>query len=790
MMGGKFGQDDDQEIVGYNPCSTHSLASAYSKIVEQLAELDDLDHDEWESNVTYCSFLKQIQKDITAIFNSPSRKYPLFKDVQTQADINAIQRRSHYEYLREHYNKIKQLKWNIQFVKNKFKQDKSKHDFLTYLKTCADVTFAIIKDKLGYDEPSTEKVATADQTAATAKVTIDSVEQNSSPKEQKATLNQDSKTEELPSFKRVCAINDRLYEHEDIYSLATLLGGTYFRASQVFEPLQGGHFYRKGEFHGWGGNCTGHSKTYADEVHAYGRHVRMMGFDYQTQINQNIGNLNGYLVNHTFGERHWSNQQWVQLRNWKTLADELVANLVANQVYLLTFLDDINLKDDSNNNFNHTCSIRLLSKAGIEFFDPNFGCFVFPNMDNFKTWFALYLTNWPLASTFNEITLYQYAPQLSNANASIPMLDQNIDKEKTKTKIDLLFSEIYHDHQNLVSVLGKYSNDVSTNSVNLNKSHKLYKSSANLLRSIEKHANYIYLLSEYLDDNEQAAVVKKLKDEQKARYMLLRSQVVKESKPEAKEHEITLEDEYDLANARIIEQIDLEILRLQNDKVSNDTIANIISALKVLKTRIHAITFEKACTIQLAAVIDSWLKERPNGGSQSYQQIIAMHGFINENTQAFIVKLRAQEINPHRLDVLRTSLLTSILYCLRLNNKASIAKDSLSAMIVQSFEEHQRPRQILLNIKNWSKLKNTNLHALLNTLDVDDQNQLIGVKNKIDRLPGYFEKLTKHSHVNSVFFKKPRPNPDSICRICKHSIPPAKVAPGAPVQAPSRLVTV
>lgn len=461
------------------------------------------------------------------------------------------------------------------------------------------------------------------------------------------------------------------------------------------------------------GHCGGHAASYTDDVAEEGFARYQMCLDVRTRRYQTSQGGN-YSVDDSrpkwFGQMERSDYQLSSSRNWRALADNLVNSLRETHIYRISIAAEVG----------HGVPIRLLpGKGGIELRDPRFGLCVFPNLESCKDYLAsLFSINKPF-----KTQLYKLRPQPSNAKASIPLLGFQINKDKNKKHIDSFLAYLQGD------CFERYE------------TAKLTTCTAVLYERIEYASNQIYILMKPLDDDQQLAVAKALMKEQIARYCVLRKKILgtqetkEASEPQLREN---IEIEHGILKRRVLEKIDKEITRLQGLRTGREDAAKIIAALEVLKLRIQAQTYPKSlCAMSLGSIIDIWLQEKPKGGTQTYENIIA----TKDETLRFVKDLRYHEINPHRLDILRTELLIRICGYFGLDKPDASHENPIRNKIKKLFEENTSPRDILIIVTHTAKSiagrifgrdeSAESLYDKLQTLDVDDAMTLVAANHAV-----------------------------------------------------------
>jgi hypothetical protein len=218
----------------------------------------------------------------------------------------------------------------------------------------------------------------------------------------------EKKVQDLPETK----INLVKYT-QGFYYLTSILNGFYIPLNQTLDPLNGISE----------GYCFGHVLAWADEISKKGRYTSAQlsaspELDY-VQLHQNK-----------------YKQEVNYFQNYRSPLDlyEISENII--KKLDMTFI--FNLVIWSNNGKDcHGCGIRKIPITNeIEFFDPNFGLFVFKTGDSFRLWFPrliemMYFKN----GLINNISLKKIKEQKNDATLSIPLMDIHPLSDQDKEKI-------------------------------------------------------------------------------------------------------------------------------------------------------------------------------------------------------------------------------------------------------------------------------------------------------------------------------------------------------------------
>lgn len=729
---GGVDNDVNTEVLARNDLTARSLAAAYHEICYEIAffsgavtevaedengdeieeEADDLTPTQRLENNHYCQFLRELKKDLNSIFLDPLRAYPNFENLATadekdviksgrsplQKTINERQSAHFFQYIKSCYQKNRALFLKIEANKSKFVKDQRKIKLLEKIGRYLHENKCILEQVIGYKsiEPT-----------IASKNSDEKSEQSPEP------LNHVNENQELVSMHNVCQAtweHEYMKQFEDIYHDAELLGIIYYRTCQVFDPLQGLYLEQK-KWHPWGANCHGHARKYNLDVTKFGQHRQILALDPITEREQSRKQI--------FGRNCNFEQQYVRSKNWIAVVHQLlesISNLSIKHVYLLSIEDTAG----------HSCTIRLLPDGAVEFFQPNLACFASKQKEHFKIWLALYFAR--RQKVPQVIELFQMGLQPDTAKTTIPVLDIKLDPDDIKDQIKKLIA---------LDDLTVYEKS--------NLRQKL-----NLLEQQQRRFNCAYILLNHLnaeDTGAQRQMTQQLQQDQLMRYEMLRKDLIrddttKEKATDAKTQLASIEQDCLSLKDKIINKIKDEISRLENGWFSTDIAQQKIAALQNLIERIISLPLEKLYCVNFFSIITEWLKTKPKDSQKSYQQILAIPRWEIGDTATLIDSLRHQEINPHRLDRLRTGLLMSMMCYLRLDPtmvpKQTIQRNSLPAMIMDALQTYQTPRNILLKIKNWKEAIIYNneakeVHTMLHVIDIDDPQQLLALTQQITK---------------------------------------------------------
>lgn len=182
----------------------------------------------------------------------------------------------------------------------------------------------------------------------------------------------------------------------DIYELATQLNGRYIYSNQGYDPL-----YTAKEL---GGACFGHVMNWASVITKTGRCLSMPRVNLQTFAFQQL--QSDYVDDEEKILRCITiNDIWFAVNQFMHQCDD-------NHIYACS------LRYMTKGTSGHIFGIRKLVRGEIEFFDSNFGLFIFPQ-NTFKLWFVQLLATYYLDSSF-ELYIMNIGQQPPHAGPSIP----------------------------------------------------------------------------------------------------------------------------------------------------------------------------------------------------------------------------------------------------------------------------------------------------------------------------------------------------------------------------------
>lgn len=280
-------------------------------------------------------------------------------------------------------------------------------------------------------------------------------------------------------------------------------------------------------------------------------------------------------------------------------------------------------------NYGHALGLHLLSDGKVEFYDPEYGIFVFPKMTHFECWFQ-YLYAEYSSKEGGKMLLINMGKQPNNTTTSLPLFKEYSEEEairkvmKTATllcnslgdngkKWDAVFAHIYHAAETASNLLAKTTN--SDLSATLEKQLKM------LDRLTQEKFSTTFLSGSWELDEES-------------------------------------EMERSLLKLKVLNLIDKKIKKFKLSMFNKDK----FDALTELHQRIRVAPEG----VTLKAVVNHWLMDKPEQGAQSYGDIIQMH-YANQQWEKeseqldFIYRLiNDLEISPFRLRILQCFLLVKI----------------------------------------------------------------------------------------------------------------------------------
>lgn len=379
----------------------------------------------------------------------------------------------------------------------------------------------------------------------------------------------------------------------DLYRNAKALGAKYYPYTQAANALAGQK--KKGDEFLSKGMCDGLSRAWSDEIMEKGKSLKQPVSDKRvTYYQENQEPVSKYLENLHANEK-------IKYFSYNVVNDKLVLALLDNinddSIYLIGFYPAQEVP--------HSSGVRKLKNGQIEFYDPNFGIFVFPDRNDFQVWFQHDLLPKYAGELGGKLQLINAGKQPSNATASLPIESPQ------------------HRAEQAINFVSK-----------LTSKHSVEPWDINLALPIAARA-----VLENSDNEKQTMIYEMLKAKLHQTY---RNTIFN-----SKEQHIQQKNQ-------VIAQLDNEINRLQHLDAAK------VDALKELKHRVQ--TAPLAAT--LATLISKWLNDFPPSGEKSHREIIQRHrigGNGNTRSYKFILNLMNHyEINPLRMEILQMELVKEI----------------------------------------------------------------------------------------------------------------------------------
>lgn len=203
--------------------------------------------------------------------------------------------------------------------------------------------------------------------------------------------------------------NIKYYENHFLYKLADNFGATIAPMMQCFDPLQGSNIGVEDRFAKSRGRCYGYiaksnEKTKKSKLpqlpvlvldkKAYRRHAKRL------TPNQHDSNL-------FFRENFVCSYSMLLESNLKRIVDDMLKSMRLKETYFLSF---------SMPGCGHVVSLRNAKtdeQNCIEFFDPNFGVFLFQDEPRFKQWLLFLFHSYIDENNCDNITMWRLGRQLT-----------------------------------------------------------------------------------------------------------------------------------------------------------------------------------------------------------------------------------------------------------------------------------------------------------------------------------------------------------------------------------------
>ncbi|MBV8802991.1 MAG: hypothetical protein JO131_08545 [Gammaproteobacteria bacterium] len=417
----------------------------------------------------------------------------------------------------------------------------------------------------------------------TVSLNISTTIQNINPEWQPPTYTGEEKNikiQSLPENK-----NDTHQLSQGLYYFTNILNGFYIPLNQSLDPLNGDAQ----------GYCFGHVLSWSDEISKKGRYTSpQLSISPELDHEQIHQKEDKYDMCY-FHKYHLSLDLY-------SIIDNILKNIDT------TFTFSISLR--SQGNTGHACGIRKIPSTNeIEFFDPNYGIFVFKTEESFRIWFLRLLQmSYFDKGIENSISLIKINKQTNDATASIPYQDIQPFSEQDKEKMHKHFSD--HTIPNNIKDKVLYiCNKIRMSSyITLNSEQKdsfkkaddfVYKTILNTQQALKNNPSNL-ITQKSFENNE-------LTDDSFAIYKK------------------NMDAYHDFLKKQVCDKINIEIGTLTKSKNH----PNEIKALNHLKDSIN----EAGPHIALNAIIDRWLfvinKESKTSHHDLIKKLPGTYGFIS-----------------------------------------------------------------------------------------------------------------------------------------------------------------
>lgn len=465
------------------------------------------------------------------------------------------------------------------------------------------------------------------------------------------------------NYFQVSLWNANAFLARPIYYLANQLEARYIPFSQRFDPLIGKDFH---------GACYGHVLSWRDEIVATGKYLAMPRLDRNTFLYQKNQSTNFIMI--TGFQK--------SICRWKAI-EKIIASLRDEYIYELSFCWK-NLSGHSLSG--HSTGLRKFKTGEVEFFDVNFGLFIFKNSQTFRVWFIYLLFEYH--DYLFHIELNKIGVQPDNAIPTIPPIQlpkENIEEISFAKQADIYNAYKLIAHRAAISAC---KNDFRSQYLIYHEQQEIYFSIRNYLYN--KIA--IFKQKKYIEDKYAVTDTK----------------------------DIT----HDVLKQRVLSLIQIEIHRLQNK--TNDVMQtiNLLNELKLKINNAHP-------SLTLYAVIDSWLSDR------SKEEIITRCEVIysqSKKAYAFVSKLMANyQINSMCVKVREAELLNVLIDIMRFKRKKNQCPqlfEDISGLI--KIDPQISFFEMMIKIKNRCA-NNYSAKFFANTVKRDDEdvNKLCKIMNSL-----------------------------------------------------------
>ncbi len=217
-----------------------------------------------------------------------------------------------------------------------------------------------------------------------------------------------------------------------VYKRAHQLNAVYFPSFQGLDPILGSsRDVTEDKIEEWEGTCAGHVKSYGKIVSKKEKYLHLPRMDTTTLQYQNEENF------HILSRK-------IECKN-----DDSFSTIYTKMETLLSRTTSQFIYYFSLNTFNigHAMSFRKLSLGKIEFFDPNYGVFVFNNEKSFLAWTCELLKYYMNSMKEKDYFFYEMeiALQHKNAQPTIPLKGSEKRNWKKTKKIHDCLKEVLND---------------------------------------------------------------------------------------------------------------------------------------------------------------------------------------------------------------------------------------------------------------------------------------------------------------------------------------------------------
>lgn len=503
-----------------------------------------------------------------------------------------------------------------------------------------------------------------------------------------------------------------------IQKIAKKFGASYYPLTQSLDPLVGGEKSKDNIIRNKG-ICGGLVMVWGDEIIKRGKYLRLPVGDSITT--------------------HKQLTQLSQFEQWhKKAAKEKDKSAVSNFIYkdkislqgvlanILNYIDSesvylMQTRIYNDPNDSHILGIRQLPNGNIEFYDPNYGIFVFQSIINFECWF-IYLYEEYASDKGGEIRVNKMGLQAENAETTLPLykvvseenavealrqiaLKKLRDNGGEKGKWAVILLHACHAMQTAANLLSK----------ELNHSSEIKENFIKLWEEVEKEFSSTYL-------GGSLEIYNKENDEQL--------------------------------------QLKTKAMNVVNNEIKKFKSIEMRSALEELNRRIKKA--EEGVTIN--TLINYWLSDPCGEGNKTYGDIISKYADMADNKKHDVIYelVHHYEISYSRLRLLQFSLLVTIDMIAKQPEFKDISKQIKKILKDPQLTSTSEKIDALTKMKLekrvnslfYSKTKNAtmeneqyrNLMKILKKIDPTNAESLLSANS---HLKGFLDKLEDKKHTKS-----------------------------------------